>query len=48
VEAVFIAGRVKKWRGKLVGIDLPRVLRSIQEARDNVLRRANFPMEIFG
>jgi 5-methylthioadenosine/S-adenosylhomocysteine deaminase len=48
VEAVFIAGRVKKWRGKLVGIDLPRVLRSIQEARDNVLRRANFPMELLG
>ena len=48
VEAVFIAGRVKKWRGKLVGIDLPRVLRSIQEARDNVLQRANFPMELLG
>ena len=48
VETVFIAGRVKKWRGKLVGIDLPRVLRSIQQARDNVLQRANFPMEMFG
>jgi cytosine/adenosine deaminase-related metal-dependent hydrolase len=48
VEAVFIAGRVRKWRGKLVGIDLPRVLRSIQQARDNVLQRANFPMELLG
>jgi 5-methylthioadenosine/S-adenosylhomocysteine deaminase len=48
VEAVFIAGRVKKWRGNLVGVDTPRVLRSMQEARDGVLRRANFPMDLFG
>jgi len=48
VEAVFIAGRVKKWRGQLVGVDMPRVLRTMQEARDGVLRRANFPMNLFG
>ena len=48
VEAVFIAGKVKKWRGNLVGVDMPRVLRSMQEARDGVLRRANFPMDLFG
>jgi cytosine/adenosine deaminase-related metal-dependent hydrolase len=47
VEAVLIAGRVKKWRGKLVGVDLPRVLRTMQEARDAVLRRANFPIDLF-
>src|SRR5262249_37579732 len=27
VEAVFIAGKVKKWRGSLVGVDATRVLR---------------------
>jgi 5-methylthioadenosine/S-adenosylhomocysteine deaminase len=48
VEAVFIAGQVKKWRGSLVGVDMPRVLRSMQEARDGVLRRANFPMDLLG
>ena len=48
VEAVFIAGQIKKWRGNLVGVDLPRVLRSMEEARDGVLRRANFPMDLFG
>jgi 5-methylthioadenosine/S-adenosylhomocysteine deaminase len=48
VEAVFIAGRVKKWRGRLVGVDMPRVLRSMQEARDGVLRRANFSIDLFG
>ena len=42
VEAVFIAGKVEKWRGNLVGVDMQRVLRSMQEARDGVLRRAGF------
>jgi 5-methylthioadenosine/S-adenosylhomocysteine deaminase len=27
VDTVFIAGKVKKWRGNLVGVDVPRVLR---------------------
>jgi 5-methylthioadenosine/S-adenosylhomocysteine deaminase len=48
VEAVFIAGQVKKWRGSLVGVDMPKVLANMQEARDGVLKRANFPMNLLG
>jgi hypothetical protein len=48
VENVFIAGKVKKWRHNLVGIDVARVLRLAQEARDGVLRRADFKMNLFG
>ncbi|MEA2845659.1 MAG: 5-methylthioadenosine/S-adenosylhomocysteine deaminase [Rhodospirillaceae bacterium] len=48
VETVFIAGKVKKWRGTLVGVDLPRVLRLAQAARDGVLRRANFQVNMLG
>jgi 5-methylthioadenosine/S-adenosylhomocysteine deaminase len=48
VEAVFIAGKVKKWRGSLVGVDVPRVLQSMQEARDGLLRRAGFPLNLLG
>jgi 5-methylthioadenosine/S-adenosylhomocysteine deaminase len=48
VEAVFIAGKVKKWRGSLVGVDLARVRRLAQEARDGVMRRANVPMNLLG
>ena len=48
VDTVFIAGKVKKWRGNLVGVDVARVLRSAQEARDALLRRANFPMNLLG
>ncbi len=48
VDTVLIAGKVKKWRGSLVGVDLPRVLRLAQEARDGVVRRAGFATNLFG
>ena len=48
VEAVFIAGQVKKWRGSLVGVDMPKILANMQEARDGVLKRANFPTNLLG
>jgi 5-methylthioadenosine/S-adenosylhomocysteine deaminase len=48
VEAVFIAGKLKKWRGSLVGVDLARVRRLAQEARDGVMRRANVPVNLLG
>jgi 5-methylthioadenosine/S-adenosylhomocysteine deaminase len=48
VETVFIAGKVKKWRGNLVGVDVARVLRLAEEARDGVLRRADFKMNLLG
>jgi cytosine/adenosine deaminase-related metal-dependent hydrolase len=48
VDTVFIAGRVKKWRGNLVDVDISRVLRLVQEARDGVVRRAGFQMNLLG
>jgi len=48
VDTVFIAGKVKKWRGNLVGVDLPRVLRLVKDARDAVMRRAGFAVNLLG
>jgi cytosine/adenosine deaminase-related metal-dependent hydrolase len=48
VDTVFIAGKVKKWRGNLVGVDVPRVLSLVKDARDAVMRRAGFAMNLFG
>jgi 5-methylthioadenosine/S-adenosylhomocysteine deaminase len=42
VDTVFIAGIVKKWRGSLVGVDAPRLMRMAEEARDAVMQRAGF------
>jgi cytosine/adenosine deaminase-related metal-dependent hydrolase len=48
VDAVFIGGKVKKWHGSLVGIDMPRVLRLAEEARDGLLRRTNYAKNLLG
>src|SRR5262245_59109753 len=48
VEAVFIAGKVKKWHGSLVGVDSARVLRLAQAARLGLMRRANFAVDVVG
>ena len=48
VESVFVAGKVRKWRGALVGVDEARVRKLVADARDGVLRRANFAMNLFG
>lgn len=48
VENVFIGGKPKKWRGSLVGVDVERVLRRAQEARDALLKRTNHQMDLLG
>ena len=48
VESVFIAGKVKKWRGTLVGVDPARVMRLASEAHDGLLRRTGFRVPLVG
>jgi len=48
VDTVFIAGQVRKWRGSLVGVDEARVRRLAQEARDGVVRRSGFALDLLG
>jgi len=47
VENVFIAGRVMKWQGKIVGVDLGRIRATIDKARDGLLARAKYPRNLF-
>jgi len=47
VENVFIAGKVMKWQGKLVGVDLGRLRTMIDKARDGLLTRAKYPRNLF-
>jgi len=39
---------VRKWRGNLVGVDEARIRRLVQEARDAVVRRAGFQLNVLG
>src|SRR5262245_63382344 len=48
VESVFIAGKIKKWRGSLVGVDTARVMRLAHEAREAVMRRGNVRIDLVG
>jgi cytosine/adenosine deaminase-related metal-dependent hydrolase len=48
VETVFIAGKVRKWRGNLVAVDEARIHRLMQESRDAVVRRSEFKLNLFG
>jgi cytosine/adenosine deaminase-related metal-dependent hydrolase len=48
VDAVFIAGKVRKWRGNLVGVDVSRVMRLAQEAREAVMQRGSFRVDLLG
>ncbi|MBL5973672.1 MAG: amidohydrolase [Candidatus Leucobacter sulfamidivorax] len=47
VEAVFVAGEVKKFEGKLVGWDLASVRRRVHESRDRILADAGFELDVF-
>ena len=46
VRDVLIAGKVVYWKGQLVGWDIERLLRQIEEARDRVLARINGPAKV--
>jgi 5-methylthioadenosine/S-adenosylhomocysteine deaminase len=48
VETVFIAGKVKKWRGSLVGVDMARAIGTAREARDGLFRRVGFSVDLVG
>lgn len=39
VDTVFIAGKIKKWRGKLVGVDVNRLLDEVERSQERVLAR---------
>ena len=47
VDSVFIAGKVMKWQGKLVGVDLGRIRSMIDKARDGLLARVKYPRNLF-
>ena len=47
VETVIVAGQVRKWKGKLLGVDLAHLRRQLEDSRDYVFNAANIPQDIF-
>ena len=46
VDGVLVAGQVRKWRGELVGADLPRVRRLVTESRDHLLSTGGYDLDV--
>jgi 5-methylthioadenosine/S-adenosylhomocysteine deaminase len=47
VETVIVAGKVRKWKGKMLGVDLPRLRQQLEESRDYIFTKAGVPQNLF-
>jgi cytosine/adenosine deaminase-related metal-dependent hydrolase len=47
VETVIVAGKVRKWKGKLLDVDLPRLRRDLEQSRDFIFNAAGIPQDLF-
>src|SRR6266853_1583032 len=48
VETVIVAGKVRKWKGKLLDVDLPNLRRQLENSRDFIFATAKVPQNLFG
>jgi cytosine/adenosine deaminase-related metal-dependent hydrolase len=48
VDTVLIGGKVKKWRGQLVGVGMDRLRREVEASREDLLARAGWPRTVLG
>jgi len=48
VDTVIVAGKIRKWKGKLLGVDLPNLRRQLENSRDYVFSAAKVPQNLFG
>jgi cytosine/adenosine deaminase-related metal-dependent hydrolase len=47
VETVIVAGKVRKWKGKLLDVDLRRLRNELENSRDFLFHAANVPQDLF-
>jgi hypothetical protein len=47
VDTVLVAGRIRKWRGQLMGHDLARLQRDLAASRDHLFTAAGIPRDLF-
>ena len=47
VETVIVAGKVRKWKGQLLDVDLPHLRRQLEASRDYVFTAAGIPQDLF-
>jgi cytosine/adenosine deaminase-related metal-dependent hydrolase len=47
VETVIVAGKVRKWKGRLLGVDLPHLRQQIEASRDHIFAAAGIAQNLF-
>ena len=47
VDTVLVAGKIKKWRGELVDVDLTRLKAELEESRDYLFEAAGVEQDLF-
>jgi 5-methylthioadenosine/S-adenosylhomocysteine deaminase len=47
VETVIVAGKVRKWKGKLLDVDLHHLRRQLERSRDRIFAAAKVPQDLF-
>jgi len=47
VETVIVAGKVRKWKGQLLDVDLRKLRRDLEDSRDYIFSAAGIPQNLF-
>jgi cytosine/adenosine deaminase-related metal-dependent hydrolase len=47
VETVIVAGKVRKWKGRLLDVDLNRLRSQLEDSRDYIFSKAGIPKDLF-
>jgi 5-methylthioadenosine/S-adenosylhomocysteine deaminase len=47
VETVIVAGKVRKWKGQLLDVDLPNLRKQLEASRDYLFKTAGIPQNLF-
>ncbi len=47
VETVIVAGKIRKWKGQLLDIDLPHLRQQLEASRDYVFNKAGVAQDLF-
>lgn len=47
VDTVFVAGKLKKWKGQLLGFDLKRLAGELEKSRDHLFEAAGIERDLF-
>jgi 5-methylthioadenosine/S-adenosylhomocysteine deaminase len=47
VETVIVAGKIRKWKGQLLGVDLDGLRQKLEASRDHIFSAAGIPQNLF-